>query len=107
MSEGARKRNARRWTNWGLTPPGKLDRYANGGEGSSSGGSCRPPLPLVYESSSEDVAPLRLSPGDYVHDDQEEAVIQQVTAVSEAEAHARFRREEVDAVRQIREYEAV
>jgi hypothetical protein len=28
-SEGARKRSARRWTNWGLTPPGKLARYGN------------------------------------------------------------------------------
>ena len=66
QSEGARKRSARRWTNWGLTPPGKLARYANSGEGSSSGGVCHPPLPPVYDSSSDeegDVAPLRLTSG--------------------------------------------
>jgi hypothetical protein len=33
-------------------------------------------------------------------------VIAQVVAVSEAEARARFRREEVDAVCQVREYKA-
>lgn len=108
-SEGARKRAARRWTNWGLTPPGKLARYARSGEGSSSG-SCRPPLPPVADSSSDDeddAAPLRLSSGDFVHDsDEEEAVIHQVSVVSVAEARARFRREEADAVRQVRAYEA-
>jgi hypothetical protein len=44
-SEGARKRSARRWTNWGLTPPGKLARYGNAGEGSSSDQSSRAPPP--------------------------------------------------------------
>jgi hypothetical protein len=53
-SEGARKRSARQWTNWGLMPPGKLAKYGNnGGEGSSSGGSSRPPRPPVYDSSEE------------------------------------------------------
>jgi hypothetical protein len=38
--------------------------------------------------------------GDYVYDDQEEdAVIAQVAAISEAEARARWRREEADPVR--------
>jgi hypothetical protein len=55
-SEGARKRSARWWMNWGLTPPGKLAKYTNGGEGSSSGRSCRPPRPPVYESSEEEDA---------------------------------------------------
>jgi hypothetical protein len=42
----------------------------------------------MYDSSSEDAAPAPLfSPGDYVHDDQEEeAVIAQVTVVSETRA---------------------
>ena len=112
QSEGARKRSARRWTNWGLTPPGKLARYANnGGEGSSSGGACRPPLPPVYDSSSEeeeDAAPtLGLTAGDYINDDaEEEAAVQQLTVISEAEARLRFRREEAEALRQIRAYEA-
>jgi hypothetical protein len=47
--------------------------------------------------------------GDYVHgsdSDEEEAVLAQMKAISEAEAHARFRREEADTVRQVREYEA-
>jgi hypothetical protein len=38
--------------------------------------------------------------------DEEEAVLAQTKAVSEAEARERFRREEADAVRQVREYEA-
>ncbi|KAK1680733.1 hypothetical protein QYE76_041581 [Lolium multiflorum] len=98
----------RRWTNWGLTPPEKLARYANGGEGSSSGVSRRPPRPPVYDSSSEeeDAARMILSAGDYVHDDQEEeAVVAQLAAVSDAEARARWCREEADAVRRVREYE--
>jgi hypothetical protein len=41
--------------------------------------------------------------GDYVHDsDEEEAMLAQVEAISEAESHARFCREEADAVRQVR-----
>jgi hypothetical protein len=48
-----------------------------------------------------------LSTGDYVHgSDEEDAVMAQTIAISEAEARARFRREEADAVRQVREYEA-
>ena len=108
-SEGVRKRSARRCTNWGLTPPGKLARYASGGEGSSSGGACRP-LPPIYDSSSEeeDAPPaLCLTSGDYVdNDDEEEAAIQQLAVISEAEVCLRFRREEADALRQIRAYEA-
>jgi hypothetical protein len=110
-SEGARKRSARRWTNWGLTPPGKLARYGNAGEGSSSGQSSRAPrLPVAESSEEDDLVPARsptISAGDYVHgSDEEEAVLAQTKAVSEAEARARFRREEADAVRQVREYEA-
>jgi hypothetical protein len=107
-SEGARKQSARWWTNWGLTPPGKLARYGNAGEGSSSGQSSRAPrLPLAESSEEDDLVPARsptISAGDYVHgSDEEEAVLAQTKAVSEAEARARFRREEADAVR---EYEA-
>jgi hypothetical protein len=77
-SEGARKRSAHPWTNWGR----ELDRYANAGEGSSSDGSSRAPrLPIAHNS------------------DEEEAVVAQRMAISEAEARARFRREEADAVR--------
>jgi hypothetical protein len=57
----------------------------------------------------DDLAPARsptFSAGDYVHgSDEEEAVMAQTFAISEAEARARFRREEADAVRQVREYE--
>jgi hypothetical protein len=110
-SEGARKRSARRWTNWGLTPLGKLARFANQGEGSSSGQSSRAPrLPVAASSEEDDLVPARsptFSAGDYVHgSDEEEAVMAQTFAISEAEARARFRREEADAVRQVREYEA-
>jgi hypothetical protein len=69
-------------------PPGKLARYANSGEGSSSGGSCRPPLPSLPDRSSddEDDAPLlRVSTGDYVHV-EEATVIQQIAVISEAAA---------------------
>jgi hypothetical protein len=57
----------------------------------------------VAESSEEDdLVPARsptISAGDYVHgSDEEEAVLAQTKAVSEAEARARFRREEADAV---------
>lgn len=109
-SEGARKRSAR-WTNWGVTPPGKLAKYGNDDEGSSSGGSSRPPRPSVYDSSNEEeLVPARettFSAGDYMHgSDEEDAVVAQVAAISAAEARARFRWEEADAVRQVREYEA-
>jgi hypothetical protein len=71
-------------------PPGKLAHYGNAGE-------------------EYDLVPARsptISAGDYVHgSDEEEAVLAQTKAISEAEARARFRREEADAVRQVREYE--
>jgi hypothetical protein len=110
-SEGVRKRGARRWTNWGITPPGKLAKYGNGGEGSSSGGSNCPPRPPVYDSSDEEeLVPTReptFSAGDYVHgSDEEDAVVAQVAAISAVEAHARFHREVADAIRKVREYEA-
>jgi hypothetical protein len=110
-SEGACKRCARRWTNWGLTPPGKLARFGNAGEGSSSGQSSRVPrLPVAESSEEDDLVPARsptIFAGDYVHgSDEEEAVLAQTMAVSEAEARVRFRREEADAVCQVREYEA-
>jgi hypothetical protein len=65
----------------------------------------------VAESEEEDdLVPARsptISAGDYVHDsDEEEAVLAQAKAISDAEARQRFRREEADAVRQVREYEA-
>jgi hypothetical protein len=96
---------------WGLTPLGKLARYVNGSEGSSAGGSSRPPWPPVYDSSDEEeLVPPReptFSAGDYVHgSDEEDAIIAQVAAITEAEARASWHREEVDAVRQVREYEA-
>ena len=51
---------------------------------------------------------MRLDAGNYVHnDDEEEAAIQQASVISVAEVRARFRCEEADAVRQVREYEAV
>lgn len=53
-SEGARKQSARRWMNWGLTPPGKLACYANSGEGSSSGGSRRTLAPPIDNSKEEE-----------------------------------------------------
>jgi hypothetical protein len=44
---------------------------------------------------------------DYVLNDEEEATtIQQVAIISEVEARARFCREEADAIRQVRVYEA-
>jgi hypothetical protein len=69
--------------NWGLTPSGKLARYANSGEGSSSGGSCRPPLPPLPprpdSSNDEDDAPaLPLTSGNYA---EEATVIELVTLV--------------------------
>jgi hypothetical protein len=64
----------------------------------------------VDSSDDENLVPAwspTISAGDYVHDiDEEEAVLTQPKAVSKAEARARFRREEEDAVRQVREYEA-
>nr|XP_051211619.1 uncharacterized protein LOC127329117 [Lolium perenne] len=129
-SEGARKRSARGWTNRVLTPPGKLAGYALRGEGSSSGGSRSPPSSESEEEDEESEeqdevseeeeeveeaemavvaqpATTVMSAEDYVHDDdEEEAVVAQVAAVSAAEARARWRREEADAVRQVQEYEA-
>jgi hypothetical protein len=74
-------------------PPGKLDRYGNAGEGSLSSQSSRTPrLPVAYSSDDEDLIPARsptISAGDYVHgSDEEEAVLTQTKAVSEAEARA-------------------
>jgi hypothetical protein len=97
--------------NWALTPPGKLARFANQGEGSSSGqSSCAPRLPVAASSEEDDLVPARsptFSAGDYVHNsDEEESVMAQTFAISAAEARERFRREEADAVRQVREYEA-
>jgi hypothetical protein len=87
---------ARRWTNLGLTPPGKLARYGNTGEGSSYSQSSR--APVVDSSDDADLVPARsptISSKDYAHGiDEEEAVLAQTKAVSEAEARARFRREE-------------
>jgi hypothetical protein len=64
----------------------------------------------VESSDEDDLVPARsptFSAGDYVHgSDEEEAVLAQTKAVSAVEARARFRREEADAVRQVREYEA-
>jgi hypothetical protein len=54
-SEGARKRSARRWTNWGLTPPEKLARYGNAGEGSSSGQSSRARASSLTPTTREDL----------------------------------------------------
>jgi hypothetical protein len=102
-SEGARKRSARRWTNWGLTPPGKLARYANCSEGSSSGGSCYSLAPPVNKNNEEEKEAPRgvFNRGNNVlNEEEEETAIQQVAVISEAEAHTRFRREEERAVRQ-------
>jgi hypothetical protein len=69
----------------------------------------------VYDTSSEEeeaekavvAQPARtlISVGDYVHE-EDEAVVAQVAAVSDAEARAHWRSEEADTVRQVREYEA-
>ncbi|KAK1607774.1 hypothetical protein QYE76_031447 [Lolium multiflorum] len=67
----------------------------------------RPPLPpLPGSSDDEDDTPaLHLTSEDYVHDVAEEAtVIQQITVISEAEAHAR--REEQENVRRVMAYQA-
>jgi hypothetical protein len=87
-------------------PPGKLSRYANAGEGSSCGGSSRASwLPIADSSDDDDLVPARsptFSAGDYVHgSDEKEPVLAQMKAISEAEARARFRREEVDTIRQL------
>jgi hypothetical protein len=89
MSEGARKHSARQWTNWRLTPPGKLARYANGGEGSSSGGSSRAPrLPIANSSDDDELVPAwppTFSAGDYIDgSDEEDAVLVQEKAISAA-----------------------
>ncbi|KAK1653713.1 hypothetical protein QYE76_071518 [Lolium multiflorum] len=85
----------------------KLARYGNGGEGSFSGSSTRAPRATVEE---EDLVPARspiFSVGDYVHgSDEEDAAIAQVVTITKAEAQARWRWEEADAVRQVREFEA-
>jgi hypothetical protein len=88
-------------------PPGKLARYANSGEGSSSGVSSRALAPPVADSSEEEEeeASTRtiLNSADYVlNDDEETTVIQQVAVISEAEARARFHHEEAEAVRAVR-----
>jgi hypothetical protein len=89
----------------------RLAKYSNIGEGSSSGGSSRPPCPPVYDNSEDkELVPARertFSAGDYMHgSDEEDVVVAQVAAISEAEARTRFCQEEADAVRQVREYEA-
>jgi hypothetical protein len=94
-----------------LTALGKLTLYANSGEGSSSGASGRALAPPVADNSDkeEEEVPVRtiLHSGDYVLNDEEEATtIQHVSINSEAEARARFHREEAEAVRAAREYEA-
>ncbi|KAK1603213.1 hypothetical protein QYE76_059238 [Lolium multiflorum] len=62
-SEGARKKSALRWTNWGLTPLGKLARYGNQAESSSSGQSSRAPrLPVAASFEEEELVPLDLQP---------------------------------------------
>jgi hypothetical protein len=86
----------------GAHAPGKLARYGNAGKGSLSGGSSRAPrLPIADSSDDNALIPARsptISAGDYVHgSDEEEAVLAQTKAISEAEARARFRREEADA----------
>ncbi|KAK1679275.1 hypothetical protein QYE76_040123 [Lolium multiflorum] len=105
-SEGARK-----WMNWVLLPPGKLARYANSGKGSSSDASGRTLAPPFDDScEEEEEAPRRtiFNSRDYVlNDDEEVTAIQQVTVISEAEARARFLREEADAIRQVHAYKAV
>nr|XP_051211956.1 uncharacterized protein LOC127329488 [Lolium perenne] len=68
------------------------------------------PPPFIYDRSDEEELVPALEPtysaGDYVHgSDEEDAAVAQVAAISAAEARARFRREEADAVRQVREYE--
>jgi hypothetical protein len=79
-SEGARKRSAHRSTNWGLTPPRKLARYANSGEGFSSGASGRALASPVADSSDEkeeEVAPAHtiLHSADYILNNEEEAMV--------------------------------
>jgi hypothetical protein len=86
----------------GLTPPGKLARYANSSEGSSSRGSCWTLAPPIDDSSEEEEAPRRdiFNSGDYIlNDDEEATVIQLVAVISEAEARARFHREEANTFR--------
>jgi hypothetical protein len=65
---------------------------------------------VVESEEEDDLVPARspaISAGDYVHgSDEEEAVLAQAKAINDAEARQRFRREEADAVRQVREYEA-
>jgi hypothetical protein len=77
--EGAWKRSARCWTNWGLTPPGKLARYTNSGEGSSSGASSRALAPPVADGSIEEeeaaLVHTVLQSADYVLNDEEEATV--------------------------------
>jgi hypothetical protein len=110
--EGAWKRSAHRSKNWGLTPLRKLARYANSGEGFSSGASGRALASPVADSSDEkeeEVAPAHtiLHSADYILNNEEEAtVIQLDVVISESEAGARFRREEAEAVRAVRAYEA-
>jgi hypothetical protein len=77
---------------------------------SSGQSSHAPRLPVADSSDDDDLVPARsptFSAGDYVHgSDEEDAVLAQTKAISEAEARQRFRREEAEAVRLVREYEA-
>jgi hypothetical protein len=97
--EGARKRSAHRPKNWGLTPLRKLARYANSGEGFSSGASGRALASPVADSSDEkeeEVAPAHtiLHSADYILNNEAEVMaIQLDVVISESEAGARFRRE--------------
>jgi hypothetical protein len=52
--DDAGKLSARRWTNWGPTPPGKLARYANSGEGSFSGASGYALAPPVDDNNDDE-----------------------------------------------------
>jgi hypothetical protein len=72
-------------------PPGKLTRYANRGEGSSSCASGRALAPPIADNSEEEEeAPARtvLNSANYVLNDEEATTIQQVAVISEAGAHA-------------------
>ncbi|KAK1668735.1 hypothetical protein QYE76_056894 [Lolium multiflorum] len=84
----------------------KLTRYAATRPRAPPPASNRAPrLPVAASFEEDDLVPARsptFSVGDYVHgSDEEEAVMAHTFTISEAEARARFRREEADAVRQI------
>ncbi|KAK1661405.1 hypothetical protein QYE76_049564 [Lolium multiflorum] len=101
------------WTLWKQRKREGFWEY-NSGEGSSSGASSHALAPPIADNTNNEeeeeevpVRNLQLQSGDYILNDEEEAtVVHQLSVISAVETRARFRPEEAEVVRALREYEA-